>query len=89
MKIVKNEKYKASNLGFGSLGNGITVWDRTREKNGDYLGIAHIDSYRNVKYYDVTISQEQKDKIEHFAKTEDPTASITQPDKVFRTRPEA
>jgi hypothetical protein len=87
MKIVKNAKYLATNLMFCGLGNGITVADKTREKNGDYITVAHIDVYRKVSYYDVQISQEQKDTIEYYAKTADPNVSVSQEEKTFRTRP--
>ena len=56
-------------LGFGSLGNGITVWDSSRNVNNDYPTVAHISYDRTVKYYG-QVSPEVKDKIENFAKYE-------------------
>ena len=39
------------NLLFGSLGNGITVFDKTVQDNGDFKKIAHISKSGEVKYY--------------------------------------
>ncbi len=33
------------------LGNGLTIWDKDREKNGDYLKVAHINANREITYY--------------------------------------
>lgn len=79
---------KVTDLGFGHLGNGIVVYDRTRERNGDYAMVAHITASRTIDYTKVSISDEQRALIEHFAKTEDPTISASQDAKVFRTRPQ-
>src|SRR5699024_2154973 len=35
---------KAYDLGYGHLGNGITVWNRLEEEHGDYKTVAHIRS---------------------------------------------
>lgn len=81
------EHLKASSLGFGSLGNGTTVRDRSRERNNDYLVVAHITVERKVNYR-APVSSAQKDAIEAFAKREDPTVSVTQEKKVFADRPQ-
>ena len=39
------------NLLFGALGNGITVFDKTVQDNGDSKKIAHISKSGEVKYY--------------------------------------
>ena len=39
------------NLLFGALGNGITVFDKTVQDNGDLKKIAHISKSGEVKYY--------------------------------------
>ena len=39
------------NLLFGSLGNGITVFDKTVQDNGDLKKIANISKSGEVKYY--------------------------------------
>jgi hypothetical protein len=76
------------NLGFGHLGNGIAVWDRSRTSFGDYLTVAHITPNRTVNYRKgVEVSDEQRKAIEEYAKTEDPQISTTQEIKVFNQRP--
>ncbi len=84
---MKTHKGKVSDLGFGHLGNGMTVWDRTREVNHDYLKVAHISPERVVKYY-APVSATQRAAIESCAKNDDPSASVCQPEvRVFTTRP--
>lgn len=41
----------AFNIGMGYLGNGLTVWNRAVEENGDYQTIAHISSEGEIRYY--------------------------------------
>lgn len=78
---------KTRKLMFGCLGNGISVCDTLHEKHGDYEKVAHIDTNRRVTYY-VKLSCQDKQKIEHFAKTDDRSVSTSQPDwKVFKDRP--
>lgn len=62
---------------FSFMGNGITVWDATRSRNGDYLTVAHIDYNRTVKYYG-KVSQEAKNRIENFARYEN-SHPVSQP----------
>ncbi len=78
---------KKRDLGFGSLGNGLSVYDRLHEKHGDYEKVAHISPTREVTYC-ATLAPEYKDAIEHEARTADPNISHTQEGKVFLTRPE-
>lgn len=73
------EKY---NIGFGYMGNGLIVWDRNREKHGDYMNIAHIDPERKVKYYE-ELSEEVKSYIHNIADTSTMTVSATQDIPVF------
>lgn len=54
---------------FGSMGNGITVWDASRMHRGDYLTVAHIDYNRAIKYY-AHVSAEARNRIENFARYE-------------------
>lgn len=78
----------AYDLGYGHLGNGISVWNRAQEEHGDYVKIAHIDSDRKVTYYDDKLPGSIKEEIEQFAAKEDPAVSATQLEqKVFRARP--
>jgi hypothetical protein len=83
---MKKHNGKATDLGFGHLGNGITVWDRTREKRNDYLMVAHIDTHRQITYHAI-ISEEQKSAIEEYANTDDPNISQCHEQKVFMSRP--
>ena len=75
---------KKYNLMYGHLGNGITVCNRNQEVNGDYKTIAHIDSNRNVKFYEELPKEIQED-ILCFAKTQNPTVSATQDISVFKS----
>ena len=59
----------ADHLHFGSLGNGVTVYDVTREQYGDYLNVAHIDPTGMVKYY-VDVTPEERAKISEMANKE-------------------
>jgi N12 class adenine-specific DNA methylase len=74
-------------LGFGHLGNGITVWNRLEMEDGDYKTVAHIAPDRTVTIYDEKMPEEVKAKIYDFAEKEDPTVSATQDGKVFKTPP--
>lgn len=71
-------------LGFGHLGNGITVWNRLQEEHGDYKTVAHISPERTVTYYDKSLPEDVKQKIRDFAERENPTISATQNAPVFR-----
>jgi len=73
---------KQYDIGFGYLGNGITVWNRLEQQYGDYKIIAHIDHNRQVKFYE-NLPQEIKDRISYFALTANPTISATQDQPVF------
>lgn len=66
-------------LGFGHLGNGVTIWDSLREVNGDYLTLAHIAYDRRATYYQ-EVSPEAKTRIDNFARYGNMTVSVTQPD---------
>lgn len=77
---------KAQDLGYGHMGNGIVVWDRTREKHGDYLNVAHISRDRVIEWY-APLSDEQIADIVKNAEESDPQISQTQDTKVFSTRP--
>ena len=84
-----DKKYngKASDLGFGHMGNGITVWDRTRNKFNDYAIVAHISADRKISLRELPLSEEQLELITEAATKHDPQVSFTQTDKVFTTRP--
>lgn len=45
-------------LGYGCKGNGTTVWDRNRQRNNDYLTVAHIsEDYTVLTLYGHKMSQ--------------------------------
>lgn len=47
----KTDEAPAFDIGMGYLGNGLTVWNRAVEENGDYQNIAHISSEGEIHYY--------------------------------------
>lgn len=47
----KTDEAPAFDIGMGYLGNGLTVWNRAVEENGDYQNVAHISSEGEIRYY--------------------------------------
>ena len=47
----KTDEAPAFDIGMGYLGNGLTVWNRAVEENGDYQTIAHISNEGEIHYY--------------------------------------
>ena len=72
-------------LGFGHLGNGMTVWNRLEIENGDYKTIAHIAEDRSVTFYDAGLPDAIKAQILETARTSEMTVSATQDTPVFTT----
>ena len=70
---------------FGHLGNGITVWDKSKkdDNNFDYVKLAHIDKNRVVTFYNDDISKDEIEYIKGYAKKENPRVSSTQAQYVF------
>jgi RNA polymerase-interacting CarD/CdnL/TRCF family regulator len=64
------EEAKKYDLGFGSLGNGTTVWNRAQQVNGDYKTVAHISVGGNITYYDKKMPEDVKKQIEDMAANE-------------------
>ena len=62
-------------LGSGTMGNGIVVWNKAKEVHGDYEKVAHIDSNRKVKYYIKNPPKQVKDYVEKIAKGKNPAVS--------------
>ena len=81
------EPQKAYDLGFGHLGNGLTVWNRMEEVDGDYRTVAHIAPDRTVQIYDEEMPQEIRDRIQQVADTSEMTVSTTQNAPVFSVPP--
>jgi hypothetical protein len=75
---------KKYELGFGHLGNGLTVWNKLEEKHGDYITVAHIDINRNVKFYE-ELPNEIKQQIIKVANTNNDSVSTTQEFKIFKS----
>jgi len=70
-------------LGFGSMGNGVTVWDSNRMKHGDYMTVAHISRERTITFYDKELSKEAKKIIRDLARTGNIRMSVSQPEFVM------
>ena len=74
-------------LGYGYLGNGLTVWNRLEEVYGDYKTVAHIDADRSVKFLDKGLPEIIKEQIQQIADTAEPNISATQDVPVFTEPP--
>ena len=62
---------KPVKLGYGHMGNGLTVWDSNREEHGDYKKVAHIsDNGEIITFYDKNLPLEVKGQIEDMASKE-------------------
>lgn len=81
------EPQKAYDLGFGHLGNGLTVWNRLEEVDGDYRTVAHIAPDRTVQIYDEEMPQEIRERIQQVADSSEMTVSATQNTPVFSVPP--
>jgi len=71
---------KTEKLNFGHLGNGVTVWDSNRLEYNDYMTVAHIGHDRTITYYTDELSDDAKMSIENFAKFNNMSVSVCQPD---------
>ncbi|BFK93945.1 hypothetical protein K380107A5_13470 [Holdemania massiliensis] len=80
---------KAYDLGYGHLGNGLTVWNRLEEEHGDYKTVAHIAPDRTVTIYDEEMPQMVRDEIQRIADSSEMTISATQDAPVFAVPPRA
>ena len=70
-------------LGYGAMGNGLTVWNRKEQEHGDYKTIAHIDADRSVTFYDDNLPDAIRERIQEVARTTELTVSATQDTPVF------
>ena len=83
------EPEKQYDLNYGHLGNGLTVWNRLEEKDGDYVTVAHIGPDRAITFYDKDLPDDLKAEIELTARTSDARVSTSQPEtRVFDTPPQ-
>lgn len=86
-RLAELEPLQASefDLGFGHLGNGLIVWNRLEEIDGDYVKLAHISQDRTIEYYHTSLPEEVKAQIEKAARASELTVSATQDTPVFST----
>ena len=66
------EKAIEFDIGMGYLGNGLTVWNRAVEVNGDYQNIAHISPEGEITFYVQDLPQSVVERIEQAAEREKP-----------------
>lgn len=72
----------AFDIGMGYLGNGLTVWNRAVEENGDYQNIAHISSEGEIRYYVDGLPDDVVSRIEQAAAREQQKALFSAAYKV-------
>lgn len=66
----KADEVPAFDIGMGYLGNGLTVWNRAVEENGDYQTIAHISNEGEIHYYVDGLPEDVVARIEQAAAQE-------------------
>jgi hypothetical protein len=64
--ITEEKKY---DIGSGWMGNGLTIWNRAEEKNGEYKIIAHISKDGTLKIYDKALPNDIKKMFQMWADT--------------------
>ena len=75
LKVAKKqpeEKAVEYDIGMGYLGNGLTVWNRAVEVNGDYQNIAHISPEGEITFYVQDLPQSVVERIRQAAEREKP-----------------
>ncbi len=89
-QIAAEEKEAAAryDLGYGHMGNGLTVWNRLEEEHGDYKIVAHIAPDRAMTFYDQDMPEVVKAKIRKIAMTAEMSISATQDAPVFSVPPQ-
>lgn len=76
-----------SSINFVHLGNGITIYRKDIEVNGDHPIVAHISADREITFYkdcDKYIGEKLKNYIRDYARSANPNISATQDQKVFK-----
>lgn len=66
----KADEAPAFDIGMGYLGNGLTVWNRAVEENGDYQTITHISNEGEIHYYVDGLPEDVVARIEQAAAQE-------------------
>ncbi|MFH2029007.1 MAG: hypothetical protein ABIJ40_00090 [Bacteroidota bacterium] len=69
-------------IGFASLGNGLSVYNRAKEERGNYQKVAHIDRQRKITWYLTQLPDVIREQIIKVAKGPNMAASQSQPDKL-------
>jgi hypothetical protein len=64
--VIEEKKY---DIGSGWMGNGLTIWNRAEETNGDYKQIAHISKDGTLKIYDKALPNDIKKMFQMWADT--------------------
>ena len=78
----KTGEAPAFDIGMGYLGNGLTVWNRAVEENGDYQTIAHISDEGEIRYYVDGLPDDVVSRIEQAAVREQQKALFSAAYKV-------
>ncbi|BDF58996.1 hypothetical protein CE91St36_18130 [Christensenellaceae bacterium] len=73
----KADEAPAFDIGMGYLGNGLTVWNRAVEENGDYQTIAHISNGGEIHYYADGLPEDVISQIERAAEREKENSRFT------------
>jgi len=96
LKVAEKQPEEQStqyDIGMGYLGNGLTVWNRAVEINGDYQNIAHISPEGEIIYYVPGLPQSVVERIEKAAEREkshaDPNTTPIGDDDYYFHRPDA
>ena len=75
LKVAEKQPEEQStqyDIGMGYLGNGLTVWNRAVEVNGDYQNIAHISPEGEITFYVQDLPQSVVERIRQVAEREKP-----------------
>ena len=95
LKVTEKQSEKTAapyDIGMGYLGNGLTVWNRAVEVNGDYQNIAHISPEGKITYYVQDLPQSIVERIEQAAEREkshtDPNTTPIGDDDYYFHRPD-
>ena len=78
---------KKYDLGYGTVGHGLSVWNRLEIVQGDYRPIAHIYADRSIVFFDANLPESVKAQVRKVANTSELTISATQDAPVFTTPP--
>ena len=78
----KTDEAPAFDIGMGYLGNGLTVWNKAVEENGDYQTIAHISDEGKIRYYVDGLPDDVVARIEQAAAREQQKALFSAAYKV-------